>query len=213
MRSDTSDQSGSGRSFTEKARRQQILDGAVEVLCGKGFQATSLTAIADHIGVSKGVILYYFDSKSALLHEVGDRLLAAAAAYMRVRVAAAESSHEELRNYVQSNMEFLSDRRTEIRAFIEIVNGFPPGGAEPPPYAAGHARAVAEVTRILRKGQRRKEFGRFAPRTAAIALRAAIDAAEELLREDPDADLKKYGRELLSLFERAVGAAAVSRLP
>lgn len=52
------------------ARRQQILDRAIEVFADKGADGTSLRAIAEAIGVSHGALLHYFHSREALLLEV-----------------------------------------------------------------------------------------------------------------------------------------------
>jgi len=52
------------------ARRQEILDRAIEVFAEKGADGTSLRAIAESIGVSHGALLHYFPSRETLLLEV-----------------------------------------------------------------------------------------------------------------------------------------------
>jgi AcrR family transcriptional regulator len=63
------------------ARREQILDVAIEVFGRNGYYGASMNDIADAAGVTKPVLYQHFDSKSdlygALLDEVGARLLAA----------------------------------------------------------------------------------------------------------------------------------------
>ena len=63
------------------ARREQILDVAVEVFARSGFHGASMNDVADAAGVTKPVLYQHFDSKQdlymALLHEVGNRLLTA----------------------------------------------------------------------------------------------------------------------------------------
>ena len=54
--------------FTERARRDQITGGAVQVLADRGFAGTSLAAIGDRLGISKGVISYHFQDKAELLN-------------------------------------------------------------------------------------------------------------------------------------------------
>lgn len=179
---------------------------AIDVLAESGFGAASLAAIADHIGVSKGVISYYFAGKDRLLQEVVASVLADAAAYMRPRVEAAPAGRPALRAYVSSNLEFIDAHRREIIALIEIFNGASPGRGVASPYAAGHRSAVDAVTRLLEAGQQAGDLGPFHPRFAAVALRAAIDAVSELLREEPEADVLAYGSELAALFERGLGA-------
>lgn len=65
------------------ARREQILDVALEVLGRAGYHGASMNDIADAAGVTKPVLYQHFDSKRdlflALLDEVGERLLSAIA--------------------------------------------------------------------------------------------------------------------------------------
>ena len=63
---------------------------AIDVLYESGFAAASLGAIAEHIGVSKGVISYHFAGKSELLREVVAQVLTEASEYMTPRIAAAD---------------------------------------------------------------------------------------------------------------------------
>jgi AcrR family transcriptional regulator len=52
------------------ARRQEILDRAIEVFAERGANGTSLRAIAEAIGVSHAALLHYFASREQLLVEV-----------------------------------------------------------------------------------------------------------------------------------------------
>ncbi len=65
------------------ARREQILDVALEVFGRAGFHGASMNDVADAAGVTKPVLYQHFDSKRelyrALLDEVGSRLLSAIA--------------------------------------------------------------------------------------------------------------------------------------
>lgn len=49
------------------ARRQEILDRAIEVFAERGADGTSLRQIAQAIGVSHAALLHYFDSREQLL--------------------------------------------------------------------------------------------------------------------------------------------------
>lgn len=61
------------------ARREQILDVALEVMGAAGYHGASMNDIAEAAGVTKPVLYQHFDSKRelylALLEEVGERLL------------------------------------------------------------------------------------------------------------------------------------------
>lgn len=65
------------------ARREQILDVAIDVFGRAGYYGASMNDIADAAGVTKPVLYQHFDSKSdlysALLDAVGARMLASIA--------------------------------------------------------------------------------------------------------------------------------------
>ena len=56
------------------ARRNLILDAAIEVIAQHGFQRTSIKQIAKHAGVADGTIYNYFKNKEELLHAIVARL-------------------------------------------------------------------------------------------------------------------------------------------
>ena len=66
--------------LTASARREQLLDNALQVFARQGYHGTAMNDIADAAGVTKPVVYQHFDSKRelylALLDEVGQRLLA-----------------------------------------------------------------------------------------------------------------------------------------
>ena len=64
-----------GQTFTETARRAQIVTAAVDILAEDGFKAASLARIAQRAGISKGLILYHFSSKEELFGEAVHRAL------------------------------------------------------------------------------------------------------------------------------------------
>jgi AcrR family transcriptional regulator len=63
------------------ARREQLLDVALEVFAGQGYHGTSMNDVADAAGVTKPVLYQHFESKRelylALLEAVGSRLITA----------------------------------------------------------------------------------------------------------------------------------------
>ncbi|SET29205.1 TetR/AcrR family transcriptional regulator [Nonomuraea wenchangensis] len=56
-------------------RRDELLDAAEEILCDQGSAALTLSAVADRAGVSKGGLLYHFNSKEALIKGMVERLI------------------------------------------------------------------------------------------------------------------------------------------
>lgn len=52
------------------ARREQLLDIALDLFAKQGFDATSTQQIAKAAGVTQGLVFHYFDSKEGLLSSV-----------------------------------------------------------------------------------------------------------------------------------------------
>lgn len=59
-----------GRYAKGHARRQQILDRAIDVFARRGSEGTSLRSIAQELGVSHAALTHYFTSREQLLVEV-----------------------------------------------------------------------------------------------------------------------------------------------
>lgn len=55
--------------------RQQIIDAAFELFANDGYSRTSISAVAEKAGVSKGLIYHYFESKEAILEAIFDHLV------------------------------------------------------------------------------------------------------------------------------------------
>lgn len=195
------------RTFTERARRAQITRAAALVLAEAGYAGTSMAAIAARLGISKGVISYHFDGKADLLRAVVSDVLEAAAAWMTPTVASAPSYTAALHAYLASNLGFLKHHRTDISALTEILANARAIDGVPELYGAAHHDAVAALEQLLEGGQRAGEFSAFPTGVLAISLRASIDAASSLLRDNPHFDLDEFERGLAVLYGRAVGAA------
>ncbi len=51
-------------------RKKQIMNSALHLFATKGFHQTSISSIAKHAQISKGLMYNYFESKDALLCEI-----------------------------------------------------------------------------------------------------------------------------------------------
>src|ERR1700690_3009312 len=71
-----------------RATREQLIAVATELFAARGYEGTSIEAVLDQAGVSRGSLYHHFDSKERLFEavvervhtEVGEATLAAAAA-------------------------------------------------------------------------------------------------------------------------------------
>ena len=207
---------GQKRTFTETARRAQIVSAAIETIAEVGYGQASFAQIARRAGLSStGLISYHFASKDDLIEQVVDEVVTTGQAFMGPRIEAAQGARSKLRAYLLSNLEFMASHWSHIVAVAEILSALPGGpGGQPAPYADWHERGIAQLQDLLREGQRAGEFASFSTRVMAVTIRAAIDAVGYQLAADRDFDLKTNARELAALFDRATGSgesAATSR--
>jgi len=121
--------------LTADARREQILDVAIEVFGRAGYYGASMNDIAEAAGVTKPVLYQHFDSKSALyaalIDEVGSRMLAAIAA----ATASARSGREQTELGFQAYFTWVASRRDEFMLLFG-------GGARHDAEFAEHIRRI-----------------------------------------------------------------------
>jgi len=205
MRSETSSTGQKkGRTFTETARRAQIVAAAIDTIAELGYGQASLARIAETAGTSKGVILYHFGGKDELVSELVAEVVAGGVAYMEPRIDAEPTGAGKLRAYIESNLAFMRENRNHVVAIFEIaLNARAADGSriyDPSVQDAG----VAELQGLLAYFQGTGEFrAGFDPHVMAMAIRAAINAVPAQLARDPALDTGHHARELADLFHLA----------
>src|SRR5580700_8813672 len=109
------------RTFTENARRRQIVAAAIDTIAEVGYGQASLARIAKRIGVSKGVISYHFAGKDDLIRQVVIDVVDAGRAYMIPRILAETTGPATLRAYIESNLSFMREHRNYMAAVLDIA--------------------------------------------------------------------------------------------
>ncbi|MBE8521748.1 TetR family transcriptional regulator [Amycolatopsis sp. H6(2020)] len=189
------------KTFTENARRAQIVRAAIETIGELGYAKASFGQIAKRAGLSStGMISYHFDGKADLIAEVVRDVLATSLAYMRERIDAVQGPAAELRAYIESNLAFIAEHPIEITALLESLRH---GGGVTAGNDDWYHGAVDILEICLREGQRTGDFGRFDPRVTAITVRQAIDGIHTELIRRPGTDVDAYAAELVAIVERA----------
>ncbi|MGH3300941.1 MAG: TetR family transcriptional regulator [Streptosporangiaceae bacterium] len=200
-------QSGAGarRTFTDTARRAQIVRAATGTIAELGYRNASFAQIAKRAGLSStGLISYHFDSRNELIGQVVADILAAIGAHMSQRMAHVSSATEALRTYIEANAEFTGSHREEMTALLEIFLG---GGFRYD--ATSEHAALAPIEGILREGQRSGEFRGFDPKVMATLIQRSVDGLPFLLAAEPDVDPRRYGAEAATAFYLATRAEPI----
>ena len=87
----------------ERARDREVLDVAIRVFWEKGYSGTSVRDVADELGLLKGSLYYYIDSKESLLEKIF------------------EDSHAEVSAIAAATLELDVPSGERLRAFITAL--------------------------------------------------------------------------------------------
>ncbi|GAA2841569.1 TetR family transcriptional regulator [Crossiella cryophila] len=190
----------SKKTFTETARRAQIVAAAIETLAELGHARTSFARIARRAGLSStGLISYHFAGKEELITEVAATVLTEFREHVLPRMAGLDSAGAQLRAFLLANFDFMATHRPKLLALLEIGPALRSGAGDPGLLESD----LAGLAELLRDGQRRGEFREFDPRVLALAIRSVRDGVLRRLAVEPELDLAACAVEVVRMFELA----------
>lgn len=100
------------------ARRQEIVEAAIEVFHRRGYSAASIQEIADEVGLLKGSLYYYIDSKEDLLFTVLSETYDLARAQIdRVEAMEGLKPLERLAVYIEAHVGFIAEHTTKMAIY------------------------------------------------------------------------------------------------
>lgn len=189
--------------FTEVARRAQIIEVATETIATLGYAQASLAQIATRAGISKGVITYYFASKEQLIGQVVEGMYKEAVAFMGPQIAAETTAAARLRAYLRSNIAYIAAHRLQMTAVIDIVRNARTEDGRLRYHPGKEEADLAALEAMLRQGQDEGAFLAFDRRVMAVTIRGAIDGTARFILANPTTEADSYAQELVTLFDRA----------
>ena len=194
----------STRTFTETARRAQIVAAAIDTIAELGYGQASLARIAETAGTSKGVIIYHCGGKDELMRELVAEVVARGVAYMEPQIDAEPTGAGKLRAYIESNLAFMGENRNHMVAIFEIALNARAADGSRLYDVSVQDTGVAALEQLLAYFQGTGEFrAGFDPHVMAMAIRAAINAVPAQLARDPGLDVAHHAREIADMFHIA----------
>lgn len=197
----------------EAERRLALLKAAFREVAEKGFSQVTLEDIAQRAGVSKGVTLYYFNSKEDLFRNLFAWLIESIHARMREAVAAVEDPVGKIRALVALIFPSPSKNRAFFRAYIDFC-GLAARRELFRTVGERFYSGCREIDQgIVEEGMRRGVFAVRDAAEAASTLRAIFDGLmlQWLMGKDPEATFAAYRerceRELLHYLLSAAETA------
>jgi AcrR family transcriptional regulator len=102
-------------------RRDTFLDAAQTLVVTKGYELLSIQDVLEAVGASKGAFYHYFDSKSALLAGVIDRMVEGALAAVEPAIDdPALSAPRKLSAFGAGLAAFKGERRDFLQALVQV---------------------------------------------------------------------------------------------
>src|SRR5579864_6794304 len=102
------------------ATRKRIVDAAMALFRGRGFEATTTRDIAREAGIATGTLFNYFDTKEAIIGQLADEAMGQARANT-ANPAADATLEEELFALVAAQLRQLKPLRKFITPLLETV--------------------------------------------------------------------------------------------
>lgn len=154
-------------------RQKEILHAAVKLFEQKGYQATSVQDIADAVGLQKGSLYHYIQSKEELLMQIADAAIRQFNEQLQEILARPMTAQEKLaamiRMHVQTSIENLETTTVLWREAFSL-------GEAPQGVIQKMTDTYLDlVTQILNEGRENGEFKVHHPRVTALAILGACN--------------------------------------
>jgi AcrR family transcriptional regulator len=103
------------------ARRREILDAALRLMHGKGYEAMTIDDLLAELQISKGALYHYFRSKKALLEGVIEQMGESATARLAGIVDDPNrGALDKLHAYLDASRAWKSDSPTEVATLVRL---------------------------------------------------------------------------------------------
>jgi TetR/AcrR family transcriptional regulator, cholesterol catabolism regulator len=106
-----------GDASRAKLRQREIIDAAAEIFHRKGYSETSVQDIAEAVGILKGSLYYYIDSKEDLLFQMLLEVHEGAKSVVEETAKLEGSALDRLRAYVQHHVEYNAGNISKIAVY------------------------------------------------------------------------------------------------
>jgi AcrR family transcriptional regulator len=116
---DDAEEGATARASRKEATQARILRASMELFARRGFEATSITAIAAHAGVSRGAVFWHFGSKAALFKEACNRFFVPF--WREFERTLDGPAHERVFLMLEAYERFVASNRETIAAFVRWV--------------------------------------------------------------------------------------------
>ncbi|UCG87610.1 MAG: TetR family transcriptional regulator [Gemmatimonadota bacterium] len=153
-------------------RRAEILHAALRAFREKGYHATTLDDIAEHLGLRKTALYHYFPDKEAILYECHCESLAELDRLMRDARKRFDSDAERLAYVIREHVRVMTETLEGSPLAFEVTALSVERQAE---IIAARDRYERGVRRIIENGMKNGEFRQVNSKIAVFAILGSIN--------------------------------------
>ena len=110
----------------KESRADQLLETATLLFKEKGYHNTSMQDLADALGMQKGSLYYYIDSKEELLRELLEQATSILGAQIDEIYAADLRPSEKLRLALENHGQAMMDHLNLVTVYLQEYRSLPP---------------------------------------------------------------------------------------
>lgn len=185
-------------------KRERIVGAAVNLFYERGYDNTTLEAVAEHLGVTKPFIYSHFGSKAELLADICARGISASLRALESVEAERVSPTERLASFGQRFVTAVLENQKYIAIYTREEKAL---GAE----ALDHINQMRRIfdrklTALIREGVDSREFDVSDPHVAALSIGGMVSWAYVWYRPSGRLTLAQTAAEMASLMLSMVRA-------
>lgn len=139
-----------------KNKKDEILNEAAKLFRRKGFDGTSMQDIAENVGMLKGSIYYYFNSKNEIFREVLIKGISPVLKNAEFIMTKNLSPREKLRELLQSHLQYILINDFSLVIFFREKERIPAN--ETQKYVQSRNRYEKIFREVLEEGIKRGDF-------------------------------------------------------
>lgn len=183
--------------------KDKIIQASIDFISKHGYADFSLGNIAKILNISKGVVNYHFPKKELLLEAIVTGFYEKAASYMGENMDLNGDSKSALDSYIESNLRFVSENKTECLTITEIIfNARNEDGKLV--YLEEDQAVFQPLVEIFTYGQEVDgSFRRFSPEMMARSVRGVVDHFCSAIAKGQLTEIDAAITEIKTLFNKA----------
>jgi TetR/AcrR family transcriptional regulator, cholesterol catabolism regulator len=146
------DSAGAATGRRSRRRRMELVDAAARIFQEKGYEAASIQDIAEALGILKGSIYYYIDSKEDLLFAVIQEVHETALANVDLLRQVDAGPLAKIRMFIEMHLRHFTDNQVKVTVFFHDFRSL--AGARRDYIVAERASYTNYLRELITVGQR-----------------------------------------------------------